>query len=101
MKAGTYVLLGQQTAMEETFGSTCHGAGRMMSRTAASRKTTAPNVKRRMAELGIVLFSGSDEALTEETPEAYKDIDSVIDVVSGAGLSSRVAKLTPIGVVKG
>ncbi len=101
MRTGTYVMLGQQTAMEQTFGSTCHGAGREMSRKAASRKTTAHQVKRGMSESDIVLFSSSDRGLTEEIPEAYKDIETVIDVVSGAGLSSRVVKLTPIGVIKG
>lgn len=101
MRTGTYVMLGQQTAMEQTFGSTCHGAGREMSRKAASRKTTAHQVKRDLSESDIVLFSSSDSGLTEEIPEAYKDIETVIDVVSGAGLSSRVVKLTPIGVIKG
>ena len=101
MKTGTYVLLGQQGAMEQTFGSTCHGAGRTMSRKSASGSTTANKVRKALSDVGIVLFSGSDEGLTEEAPEAYKDIDTVIDVVSGAGLSSKVVKLTPIGVIKG
>ncbi len=101
MKTGTYVLLGQKTAMEQTFGSTCHGAGRTMSRKSASHKTTANEVRKDLSDHDIVLFSGSDQGLTEEAPEAYKDIDTVIDVVSGAGLSSKVVKLTPIGVIKG
>ncbi len=101
MKTGTYVLLGQQSAMEQTFGSTCHGAGRMMSRKSASRKTTAKEVRKDLSDHDIVLFSGSDQGLTEEAPEAYKDIETVIDVVSGAGISSKVVKLTPVGVIKG
>jgi tRNA-splicing ligase RtcB len=101
MEAGTYVLLGQKGAMEHTFGSTCHGAGRMMSRKSAARSNTAAGIRKGLSDMGIVLLSGSDEGLTEEAPNAYKDIDTVIDVVSGAGLSSKVAKLTPLGVVKG
>ncbi|MGI5964505.1 MAG: RtcB family protein [Candidatus Methanomethylophilaceae archaeon] len=101
MSTGTYVLLGRKGAMEETFGSTCHGAGRKMSRKSASAGFTAPGIRKSMASKGIVLMSGSDEGLTEEAPDAYKDIDDVIEVVNGAGISSVVAKLTPIGVVKG
>ncbi len=101
MSIGTYVLLGRKGAMEETFGSTCHGAGRKMSRKSASAESTASGIKKAMASMGILLMSGSDEGLTEEAPKAYKDIDDVIEVVDGAGISSKVAKLTPIGVVKG
>ncbi|MGE4577324.1 MAG: RtcB family protein, partial [Candidatus Methanomethylophilaceae archaeon] len=101
MSSGTYVLLGQKGAMGQTFGSTCHGAGRKMSRTSASHGNTATGIRKDLADRDIVLLSGSDEGLTEEAPDAYKDIDTVIEVVCGAGISSKVAKLSPIGVVKG
>jgi len=101
MKIGTYVLVGKKGAMEETFGSTCHGAGRKMSRTAALKGLKASDVKNEMRKNNIYLRSGSDEGLLEEAPAAYKDVDEVIKVVCNAGLTDKVAKLTPIGVVKG
>jgi tRNA-splicing ligase RtcB len=101
MKIGTYVLVGKKGAMEETFGSTCHGAGRKMSRTAAVGGLKASDVKNEMRKSNIYLRCGSDEGLLEEAPAAYKDVDEVIKVVCDAGLSAKVAKLTPIGVVKG
>ena len=101
MKIGTYVLVGKKGAMEETFGSTCHGAGRKMSRTAALKGLNASDVKNEMKKNNIYLRSGSDEGLLEEAPAAYKDVDEVIKVVCDAGLTDKVAKLSPIGVVKG
>jgi tRNA-splicing ligase RtcB len=101
MKAGTYVLVGKKGAMEETFGSTCHGAGRIMSRKAALGSLRASDVKNDMRNSNICLRSGSDEGLLEEAPAAYKDVDEVIKVVCSAGLTDKVAKLSPIGVVKG
>jgi len=101
MKVGTYVLVGKKGAMEETFGSTCHGAGRKMSRTAAVGGLKASDVKNEMRKSNIYLRCGSDEGLLEEAPAAYKDVDEVIKVVCNAGLTDKVAKLTPIGVVKG
>jgi tRNA-splicing ligase RtcB len=101
MKIGTYVLVGKKGAMEETFGSTCHGAGRRMSRTAALNKLKASDVRNEMKRSNIYLRNGSDEGLLEEAPAAYKDVDEVIRVVCEAGLTGKVAKLTPIGVVKG
>jgi len=101
MKVGTYVLVGKKGAMEETFGSTCHGAGRKMSRTAAVGGLRASDVKNEMRKSNIYLRCGSDEGLLEEAPAAYKDVDEVIKVVCNAGLTDKVAKLTPIGVVKG
>jgi tRNA-splicing ligase RtcB len=101
MKVGTYVLVGKKGAMEETFGSTCHGAGRKMSRTAAVGGLRASDVKNEMRNSNIYLRCGSDEGLLEEAPAAYKDVDEVIKVVCNAGLTGKVAKLTPIGVVKG
>ncbi|MCL2147719.1 MAG: RtcB family protein [Methanomassiliicoccaceae archaeon] len=101
MRAGTYVLVGRKGAMEETFGSTCHGAGRKMSRKAAVGGLRASDVKKEMRDSNIYLRSGSEEGLLEEAPAAYKDVDEVIRVVCAAGLTDKVAKLTPIGVVKG
>ena len=101
MKVGTYVLVGKKGAMEETFGSTCHGAGRKMSRKSALGNLRASDVKNEMKQKNIYLRCGSDEGLLEEAPAAYKDVDEVIKVVCDAGLTGKVAKLTPIGVVKG
>lgn len=101
MSTGTYVLAGRRGAMEETFGSTCHGAGRRMSRKAAMETLNIREVRRKMADQGIYLKSGSDSGVLEEAPDAYKDVNEIIEVVCAAGLSAKVAKLTPIGVVKG
>jgi len=101
MKVGTYVLVGKKGAMEETFGSTCHGAGRKMSRKSALGNLRASDVKNELKKNNIYLRCGSDEGLLEEAPAAYKDVDEVIKVVCDAGLTGKVAKLTPLGVVKG
>lgn len=101
MSVGTYVLAGRQGSMEQTFGSSCHGAGRKMSRKAAISSLTVEGVMREMSEKGVYLRNGSDEGVLEEAPEAYKDVDEVISVVCDAGLTAKVAKLTPIGVIKG
>ncbi|MDR0888239.1 MAG: RtcB family protein [Candidatus Methanoplasma sp.] len=101
MKVGTYVLVGKKGAMEQTFGSTCHGAGRIMSRKAAIDNLSVSDIRKEMSGNNIYLRNGSDEGLLEEAPAAYKDVDEVIEVVCNAGLTGKVAKLTPIGVVKG
>jgi len=101
MKAGTYVLVGRKGAMEQTFGSTCHGAGRVMSRKAAIDNLNVNDIKKAMTDSNIYLRNGSEEGLLEEAPNAYKDVDEVIRVVCAAGLTEKVAKLTPLGVVKG
>ena len=101
MGTGTYVLAGRKGAMEETFGSTCHGAGRQMSRKAAIENLDIDTVRRSLSDMGIYLRSGSDDGVLEEAPDAYKDVDEVIEVVCNAGLTAKVAKLRPIGVVKG
>ncbi|MBE6513982.1 MAG: RtcB family protein [Thermoplasmata archaeon] len=101
MSVGTYVLAGRRGSMEQTFGSSCHGAGRQMSRKAAIGSLSADQVKREMAEKDIYLRNGSEEGVCEEAPQAYKDVDEVIRVVCDAGLTAKVAKLTPIGVIKG
>lgn len=101
MKVGTYVLAGRQGSMEQTFGSTCHGAGRQMSRKEAIRSMTMDGVMQQMADSDIYLRNASTEGVLEEAPDAYKNVDQVIEVVCNAGLTAKVAKLTPIGVIKG
>jgi tRNA-splicing ligase RtcB len=101
MGNGSYVLVGTDLTMGESFGSTCHGAGRVMSRNEALRKFTVQGIRDDLAGKGIFLKSATKDGILEEAPEAYKNIESVIDVVVGAGLSRKVAKLTPIGVMKG
>jgi tRNA-splicing ligase RtcB len=101
MGTASYVLVGTQRAMEESFGSTCHGAGRVMSRHAAIRATKGRAIDRELGDRGIVVRSRGWKTLHEEAPEAYKDIDKVVDVVHGAGISKKVARMRPLGVVKG
>jgi tRNA-splicing ligase RtcB len=101
MGTASYVLVGAEGAMRETFGTTCHGAGRVMSRTAAKKSVYAQNARQRLEEMGIVVRAESRDGITEEIPEAYKDVDVVIDIVHNAGLAKRVARLKPIGVIKG
>jgi tRNA-splicing ligase RtcB (3'-phosphate/5'-hydroxy nucleic acid ligase) len=101
MGTASYVLVGTEGAMQETFGTTCHGAGRVMSRTAARKSQYAQNARQRLEERGIIVRAESRDGISEEIPEAYKDVDAVIDVVHNAGLSKRVARLKPIGVIKG
>ena len=101
MSVGTYVLVGKKGSMEQTFGSSCHGAGRQMSRKAAVESMNAKTIKENMSSNNIYLRNGSDEELVEEAPQAYKDVDRVVSVVCDAGLTGKVARLRPIGVVKG
>jgi len=102
MGTGSYVLVGTQRAMEETFGSTCHGAGRVMSRHQALRKFRGEEVKKELwATKKIYVRSASNKVAAEEAPGAYKNIDNVVRAVEGAGISKIVAKMVPLGVVKG
>jgi len=101
MGTASYVLAGTQKAMEETFGSTCHGAGRVMSRTAAKKASKGRAIQRELEDKGILVRWTGRSTLAEEIPEAYKDISQVVEVVHGAGISKKVAKLRPIAVVKG
>jgi tRNA-splicing ligase RtcB len=101
MGTASYFLLGQEGAMRETFGTACHGAGRMLSRSAAKKGVTAKEIQKELESRGIIVQSLTREGLTEEKPEAYKDIEAVVDVVHNVGLASRVARLRPIGVIKG
>lgn len=101
MGRASYVLAGTDRAMEETFGSTCHGAGRLLSRHAALKRKHGAQVRKDLESQGIWVFSAGVKTLAEEMPEAYKDVDDVVDAVAGAGISRRVARLRPMGVVKG
>jgi len=97
----SFVLVGTQGAMEQTFGSTCHGAGRLKSRTQAKRSSKGRSLTREMEDRGIYVMAASRETLVEEAPEAYKDVSEVVDVVHRAGISRKVAKLRPWAVTKG
>jgi tRNA-splicing ligase RtcB len=97
----SYVLVGTETAMRETFGSTCHGAGRLMSRSAAVKAARGRRIDRELAERGVLARATGREALAEEMPEAYKDVRDVVEVVHRFGISTRVARLRPLAVVKG
>lgn len=101
MGTASYVLVGTEAAMVESFGSTCHGAGRVMSRHAAVKATRGRSIAAELEKQGICVMSRGRKTLFEEAPEAYKNIDDVVNVVQGAGLSKRVARLRPMGVVKG
>lgn len=101
MGTASYILHGTDVAMEKTFGSTCHGAGRAMSRHAAISKFKGDEIRMDLAQHGIIARATSPKVLAEEAPLAYKDIEMVIDSVDGAGISKKVARMTPLGVVKG
>jgi tRNA-splicing ligase RtcB len=97
----SYVLLGTKRAMAETFGSTCHGAGRVMSRHQAIKAAKGRDVARELENQGIIVRGASQGTIVEEIPEAYKDVTDVVNVVHHAGISLKVAKLVPMGVIKG
>jgi len=101
MGTASYVLAGTDEALEASLGSTCHGAGRRMSRHAAILSRPGHEVRRELEERGIVVRCPSNREVAEEGPHAYKDVERVVDVVAGAGLARKVARLVPIGVVKG
>ncbi len=101
MGTSSYILAGTRQAEEETFGSTCHGAGRQMSRHEAIRKFTGDKVKKELANRGIVARASHSKVLAEEAPNAYKNVDLVIDSVARAGISRKIARVEPLGVVKG
>lgn len=101
MGTASWILAGCEGAMEHTFGSVCHGAGRLMSRTAAKKGRDARDVQRKLELQGIMVRSETRNGILEEIPEAYKDVDEVIEVVHSAGLARKVARLRPIGVIKG
>ena len=97
----SYVLVGLQGAMDKTFGSTCHGAGRRMSRREANRRAGGRRIDRELRDKGIIVRAASKRGLTEEMSDAYKDVSDVVEAVVEAGLSAKVARLRPLAVVKG
>lgn len=101
MGTSSYVLAGTDLAMEETFGSTCHGAGRVRSRSQSKRMTDSAAVLSDLERKGIVVMARGRGTIAEEAPEAYKDVDRVVEVVHGAGISRKVARLRPMCVIKG
>jgi tRNA-splicing ligase RtcB len=101
MGTASYVLAGRDGSMRRSFGTTCHGAGRRMSRTAVRKAVEGGALRRELERQGITVRALSSRGLAEEAPEAYKDVDRVVEIVERAGLAARVARLRPIGVVKG
>jgi len=101
MGNASYVLAGSLEAMRVSFGSTCHGAGRMMSRTKARGSMRGKSVIREMENRGVIVACASQKTLAEEIPDAYKDVSEVVGVVHDAGIAKRVARLRPVAVVKG
>jgi tRNA-splicing ligase RtcB len=97
----SYVLVGTDRAMDETFGSTCHGAGRVMSRHQAIKAAKGRAITRELEDRGIIVRGASRGTIVEEMPDAYKDVNDVIHVVDQAGISRKVVKLIPMGVIKG
>jgi len=101
MGSYSYVLAGTHGAVKQSFGSCCHGAGRVLSRNQAIKKAKGRDIRRELADSGIVVQSRGKRTLKEEMPEAYKSVSEVIESVQGAGLANKVARLRPLGVVKG
>lgn len=101
MGTSSYILVGTEKAMKETFGSSCHGAGRAKSRTQAKKETSADQLLQEMKGKGIFVRGETRSGLAEEKPDAYKDVSRVVDVVHGAGIARKVAKLVPLAVMKG
>jgi tRNA-splicing ligase RtcB len=101
MGTSSYLMLGTATAERDTFGSACHGAGRVWSRTRALKETEHRNVAQELRAKGIIVMAASKEVLREEVPDSYKDVDKVVDVCQRAGIARKVARMRPLGVVKG
>jgi tRNA-splicing ligase RtcB len=97
----SFVLAGTEQAMAETWGSSCHGAGRVLSRGEAKRQGRGREIARELEDKGIWVRSDSPGSLAEEMSDAYKDVASVVDVIAGAGIARKVARLVPLAVVKG
>jgi tRNA-splicing ligase RtcB len=97
----SYLLVGTEQAMAQTWGSTCHGAGRIMSRHAAMAQARGRDIARELSEQGVYVRAASRGVLAEEMPAAYKDVEMVVETCVQAGISRRVARLRPIGVMKG
>ena len=101
MGTASWVLVGTEKSMQRSFGSTCHGAGRVMSRAKAKKEVRGENLRQEMEKSGIHVRAGSMAGLAEEAPQAYKDVDEVVETVCGAEIARKVARLRPVAVVKG
>jgi tRNA-splicing ligase RtcB len=101
MGRASWVLVGRPGSMTQTFGTACHGAGRMLSRTEAARRAKGRQIDEELAARGVVARAHSWKGLAEEQPDAYKNVDRVVDVVHRADLAGKVARMRPVGVVKG
>jgi tRNA-splicing ligase RtcB len=101
MGTASYVLVGTDLAMQEAYGSSCHGAGRASSRKAATKRFRGDQVKKELEAKGEVIRATHMKLLAEEAPGAYKDVDTVIESVHSAGVSAKVARMVPMGVAKG
>jgi tRNA-splicing ligase RtcB len=101
MGSASYLLVGTELAMKQTFGSSCHGAGRQLSRHAAKKQHPAETVIKDMQDKGIYLQAKSRKVISEEAPEAYKNVDQVVEISHQSGIAKKVARLVPMGVVKG
>ena len=101
MGTASYVLIGTREAMRQTFGSTCHGAGRVMSRAKAKKIIRGTELRDQLRARGILICAGSMSGLAEEAPQAYKDVSRVVEVVHKLGIGTKIARLEPIAVIKG
>jgi tRNA-splicing ligase RtcB (3'-phosphate/5'-hydroxy nucleic acid ligase) len=101
MGTASYIAKGNPVSMDKSFGSACHGAGRVMSRASAIRSFQGSEVKNELAQRGIVAQSTSPKVLAEESPDAYKDVEAVVDSIQGAGIATKVVRVVPMGVAKG
>jgi tRNA-splicing ligase RtcB len=101
MGRASYVLLGTARAMAETFGSSCHGAGRVLSRSQALKKAKGRNIYQELLAKGVQISTRAKKTLAEEMPEAYKDVSEVVNVMHDSGVSLKIARLRPLGVIKG
>jgi tRNA-splicing ligase RtcB len=101
MGTASWVLVGTKTSMQCSFGSSCHGAGRLMSRSRARKEVQGDELRKKLEEQGIRIRAGSLSGLAEEAPQAYKDVDIVVETVSLAGIARKVARLRPLIVIKG
>jgi tRNA-splicing ligase RtcB len=101
MGTASWVLVGTSLSMQRSFGSSCHGAGRTMSRSKAKKEVRGDELRRQLQKQGIEIRAGSLPGLAEEAPQAYKDVDMVVETVVTAGIARKVARLKPVAVIKG
>ena len=101
MGTASYILAGTAESMTQTFGSCCHGAGRLMSRSAAKKQVRGDTLRGELESQGITVRAGNMAGLAEEAPQAYKDVSQVVAIVEAAGIAKIVARLEPLAVIKG